>query len=452
MRSALALALLLGLAAATPLRARADAVAADPPVFDPRGADLLPLDEFERQDFQRVHGRLVNDLRGLVERTERLRGDLEKARGPDRRTDDAPKAADRKRLEEEIARLEGRAAPLARQLTDVLLAEGLPGWLIPVMNGAPRGPWRVERHAMGLVLFLDLDPEARSLLERVVPRVQAALLALAAQKERMTLAVRQSEAGAEDARGLLQTFDRQGREVEQRFWHLVDFVVDEDQRARLHAWQPTALQQKAGPIEHLYALPDLSATQGQRIKALLTETEAEASADQAAVKRLGEELKAKDLPKEHAAALKADLGAAQARLAVLQRGAARSVRAVLTPAQVLAFEAIPPRLSVGERARDGRRLLEGMAFTAEQQTRLEALAREAAAARRALEGRVREIQKEGADYGPDSPQMMGMQMEMTAVRAQGQELQRQALGRAFLEVLDEEQIVSWLVGLGGERR
>lgn len=405
----------------------AAAPALPPLVFDAAQADLLPFDEFERQDFQRVHGPLVGGLRGLLEREAKAAG------------------AERERLR-------ARIAALSVELTDLLLAEGVEPWLLAHLNHAPRGPYRAERYATGLVLRLDLAPLVRGLFERVVPQLEAGWLALAAQKDRLTLALQQSALPPEEQRALLTTFDRQGRELESRFWHLADAVLSDAQRADLYEWLPTAHKQKAGAVEHLYTLPDLTPSQAARLRSLLTELEAEGSPDQAAVRRLQRALAASDRPPEEARRLRAELQAAQQRASELTRLHVAAIRAVLTPEQVRAYKAIPPRLSVNDRRRDGRRLLQGLPLTPAQQAAVAALEREARRGRRALEGRVRDLREQAADYGADSPQMAGMEMMMGAARAEGDALRRALLGRVFLEILTPDQVSTWLLGHYGERR
>jgi hypothetical protein len=65
---------------------------------------------------------------------------------------------------------------------------------------------------------------------------------------------------------------------------------------------------------------------------------------------------------------------------------------------------------------------------------------------------VRDIQRKGADYGPDSPQMGMMQMEMASVAAEGETVRREAIGRIFMDILTADQVSGWTLGFYGQMR
>ena len=115
------------------------------------------------------------------------------------------------------------------------------------------------------------------------------------------------------------------------------------------------------------------------------------------------------------------------------------------------MKAIPPRVSFNDRRRDGRRVLEGMEFSALQEAQMAVLRKEGRQAAKAYRAKMGELRKQGADVGPDSPQQMMMQMMMAGAPGEALAAQRHLLGRVFREVLTEEQVISWVMGLYGDR-
>ena len=206
----------------------------------------------------------------------------------------------------------------------------------------------------------------------------------------------------------------------------------------------------ANAIEHLYALPGLTASQGTRLKSILTEMEAEMAPDQALVKR--NQTFMRKAGKDEKKALQKENQAAYTRLQDLQLYASTAMKEVLTEAQYQAYLAIPPNISNNERKQRAKRLLEGLPFSAEQELAYKGLEREYRQKGREIQKRVRDIQRKGSDYGPDSPQMGMMQMEMAGAAAEGQVLQREAMGRLFIDVLTHDQISGWVLGFYGPMR
>jgi hypothetical protein len=94
---------------------------------------------------------------------------------------------------------------------------------------------------------------------------------------------------------------------------------------------------------------------------------------------------------------------------------------------------------------DGRRILAGVALAPDQRARLHAMRAELDGAREELTSRRIAAAARGADYGPDSPQMMDMQMEMAGIESDAGRLQRRFSRRIFLELLTPSQVVEWVL-------
>jgi hypothetical protein len=407
--------------------------------------DLLPLNEVELEDFRRDHGPIIGRINAL----QRQVGSLARRLGKRKEKDDA----EAKRLRARQRALRIQIDALLARLTDELIAFGVEPALIAYMNKAPTGTRRVQRYTYGLVLLLgDLRPAQRGMFGRVVAQVQAAEHAIPAQRERTKLALEQTDLEPDAVRQVLSTFDRQLQLIEQRFWQLTDFALDEPQRARIWGWLPRSLKRKSQATEHLHALPELTPAQGTRLEALFTEVEAESAPDTAAVRRLNTALRRKDLRDEQRQAFATERGAAYRRLAELRRYAARATREILTAAQWRAYEAIPPRVGVGERRGNFRRVLGGWQPDAGQRARIQAMEAEMRAARRDVRQRAAALRRQGADYGADSPQMEGMQMEMAGVEAEGQRALRDHIGRVLTEVMTPDEVSRWVMGHYGYKR
>ena len=410
--------------------------------------DLLPLGEFEREDVRKAHPELSQRLQSLAGRIRNLENKLQKT---DKKKKDAKKAAQKMRAE--IARLHAAAdVPLA-ELRDELLAHGLTDGMLIQMARAPQGAGRVERYSHQLVLLLDgLTPAQRTIFERVVPEVDGAYLSAEALKDRTELALKQSGLEERQVQGVLYGFRRQTNIVESRFWRLVDYVLEDDQKAALWEMLPTRIRRHATPQDHVFALPGLAPTQGARVQALITEIEAESAPDQALVSRVRKQLREKGLSREDRAALAQEQREANQRLQVLRRFAYDVTKEVLTEEQIHAMKAIPPRVSSNDRRKDGRRVLAGMEFTAAQQEQMEQLRKEGRQAAKAYRARMQELRKETGEVGPDSPQMMMMEMMSASARGEALAMQRALLGRVFREVLTPDQVSGWVQGLYGDRR
>ena len=234
--------------------------------------DLLPLGEFEREDFRAEHLELARRLEQGARQQRARTSDPQRDR----------KGAKERRPADDAGTL---AADLA-ELRTLLRPYGLSDAVLLAMARAPQGEGRVERYSHHLVLLLDdLTPEQRRIFERVVPEVDGAYLAAQALRDRTELALKQADLDERQTRGVLDGFRRQTRVLETRFWQLVDYVLEDEQKARLWELLPSSFRRHASPEDHVYALPTLEPAQGARVKALITEIQAESAPDEALVRR-----------------------------------------------------------------------------------------------------------------------------------------------------------------------
>lgn len=446
------LACLLALACLAPAPASADEPR--PPSLKPEALDLLPFDAFQRQDFNKEHGGLVfrmNLLRKQLSKLYQQRTALRTKKGK-RSAQEAEKLA---ALQKEIRRTAPQISALMARITEEVRDHGVDGMLIAYMNRAPTGARRVQRYSQGLVLLVeDLTPQQRWMFDRTLTQMEGAYNAIAAQKERTLLALKQSELDRDEQRAVAGTFDRQIRVMELRFWMLVDATLERHQKVWIWERLPQAVRRKSQPVEHLYTLPGITASQGSRLRALNTEIEHEASPDNAAVRRITAELKARDrkLSGPQRKALNQERGVAYGRLNELNRFRRDEVRKILTEEQWLEYLAIPPGLSTNDRSGSYRRVLEGWKPTWQQQQKIEALRKTQRDAARKARARMNLARRDGADYGPDSPQMMSMQMAMSEAKGSQAQAARDLIGGIFREVMTVDEVGRWVIGHWGYKR
>ena len=447
---------LLVLALATLLLVPGTATADEirPPALKPDALDLLPFGTFERQDFYKEHGSLVYRMQAQRKRLAPLykqRAALQAKKG--KRSD-----ADRKKLTElqtQIRRTAAQVSALLGRITEEVRADGVDGALIAYMNHAPSGARRTQRYSQGLVLMLDdLTPAQRWMFDRTITQMEGAYKTNAAQRERTMLAIKQTELDPEKQRAIARTFDRQLQVMEQRFWLLVDVTLDRDQKVWIWNRLPESMRRKSQAEEHLYVLPGLTPSQGTRLRALITEVEHEASPDNAAVRRIGVELrtKAKTLTAEQRAALQKERGEAYARLNELNRFRREGVRKILSEEQWLDFLAIPPSLSTNERSGSYRRTLEGWKPNGAQAAKIATLQRAQQTASRESRQRMALARRESADLSADAPQMMEMEMAMNGARAEQAEAGRELLGAIFSDVMSADEAAMFVLGHWGYKR
>ncbi len=424
--------------------APAVAPTAVPATFPAHRLAWLPLDPLDRYDLQTSHPREAGRLTALARRAESLRKQLADPKL-------APSA--REGIEKQIASVdeEGRKV-LATVLGTPPLARATPA-LLEAIASAADGPHAAFRHAMAVgAHVVPLEERTRALIEAVRARVEGALLSVEDQRTSIPAAWKEVALGENDTAlrqelttRTSQALDRQVRALEKRWWNVLDFLLTDAERATWFRALPPGWLDKVEPAEHLYDLPDLTPSQAARILSHLTEFEAEASPDQAAVRRVQAALREPGLTDDAKKSLRRDQTAAEARLVETMVALGRALRDLSTPEQELAYDAIPPRLSAADRRTPPERILERMRLTPAQTARLKAMRDEAAGAVRDLRSRAAELTKEQASYGPDAPQQMMMMAGLAEVRSTGARLAREALGVVFRDVLTEEQVVDWVL-------
>ena len=400
---------------------------------------LLPINDLEKGELQRDHPALAREIALLARRAAKLRKLLDSRKN---QHDDGSR-----KIDAQILEVESRLEPLMRKVVEATRQHGVSDELLGHIAAAARGPERVARYAIGLPLYVDgLTARQRELFETVVPRLDGAVLALAAEKERLAGRLKQSGLSETQATSVLSNLAQRIRQIEKRYWRLVDYVVSEAQRASMHRLLPNGYQKQESIIEHIYALPGLTPSQGTRIRALLTEIEAESAPESAAVRRLEARLRDKALAAADRRASEQELTSTRLRQLELLRHAVLRAKEVLSSAQWVALEAIPPRVSIGDRKRNSVQLLEGIPLTSTQRAAFAGMRSELDEPRRLFKEKRLAAAVRMSQYGPDSPQMEGMRMEMAGVLAQGNSIQRAFNGRILLELLTPEQVFAWILG------
>ena len=401
--------------------------------FERTAIAMLPgVEDQVRRKLHRIHGATTNEVARVRKRLGQIDAQLEKK--PD------------KALRAERATLQKRVPQLYRQLAQRTREAGLSEEQVRRLERMPRGVLREERYNHGVLLEAeDLTEDQRRLLEILVTATDAAQGAITAQKQYLVRGLDEKDKTLR--RHLTSTCDQQSREIERRFWRASYYTLTPDQmRGARELFSP----RYASVPDHrrqLQLLPGLTPSQANRIRALFAELDSEVAADNAAMSRIRTQLKAKQLPKEERAELYRRNAAAGQRAGELNRQTRAAVWEILTPEQRAAYRALPPRLNTGDRARPPWEIVRAMHLLPGQTARVRGLQKEADRARketqRARRADVADLDKAG--LGPESPQMMMMEMARQDTRGRIAEQHRHAGHRLLLEVLTPEQVAAWLV-------
>lgn len=331
---------------------------------------------------------------------------------------------------------------------DALVEAGVDARIAARLEELAPGPLLVERYAHGLVFDAPgLTEQQKALLDYLHPSVLAAQFALWVQRQNVLDGCGLEKEDPLRAR-LQQSFDRQIREIEKRYWRIVGYVLTVDQRAALHPLMPEPYQRPPNLQGHVYQAPGMTPSQASRIRALVTEYEAESGADTAEVRRQQARARDATLPAEERQAAQRDVEAATDRLADLAKDVIERGRAILTPDQIRHLDALPPLLSPQERAQNPGDLLKQMGLDAEQQQRVQALAADVVKrvqeARQKAEEQVKDLKGE---VGSDSPQAMTMQMMQQGVQAEQMLAMEEAAHTAFLEIVEKKAVLGWILNV-----
>jgi len=432
-----------GLAVGIALLCAPAALADEPPTRASIAAEdwaLLPINDLEKQELARDHADLVRKVTSLVARIKKVAAKRATRENPD---DDGGR-----RLGAHAASLREQLSPLLDAAIAALDDDAIDQPLLGHIAAAPAGPLRVGRYAAGIPLFVDgWTGEGRALIEYVVPRLEGALLALDGERENHRRFAAKHEIDDVKQQAWNAASAQRLRGIEKRYWRLIDYVVPESARAAIHRRLPSAYQRIETVLQHVYALPGLTASQGTRVRALLEEIQAQAAPDSALMKRL----QGRGGSAEDRRAAQTQLREAQHRIMALQRWAVTESRRVLSKAQWTALEAIPPRVSLADRKQTSPQILAGVDLTSTQRQKLTTMRESLGAYRRAYSERRLKAGARMAGMGPDSPQRARAEMAMANVVADGNVVQRRFNGRVFLELLTPAQVVRWVLGTGKAR-
>lgn len=405
--------------------------------FDRTGIAMLPgVDNPTRGKLHRIHGATMQQVRKVGKHLQRIDAQLKKK----------PDAAKTRALRAERARVQKRLPQLYRRLEQQSREAGLSEEQVAKLKRMPRGVLREERYNHGVLLEIEgLTDDQRTLLENLVTAANAAQGAVTAQKQHLVRGI--DKADKTLRRHLTSTCDQQCREIERRFWRAAYYALTPDQ---MRAVRPLLSPRYAAVPEYrrqYYLLPGLKPSQATRIRALFAELDSEVAADNAEMSRIRTQLRDKKRPKAERDALYRANAAAGRRAGEVRRRTSAAVWEVLTPEQRDAYRALPPRLNIGDRNRAPWEVVGAMRLRPEQQARVRELQNEAKRARYATQkaGKADMSALERAGLGPESPQMMMMEMAQQDVRGKITEERRRVGHLLFLEVFEPEQVAAWVV-------
>ncbi len=410
-------------------------------------AQAVPFDRTGIAMLPGVENPVRSKLNGIFAATMKEAGKTRKRMAQiDAQLKKKPDAKKAKALRAERAQLEKRVPALYRQLEQRSREAGLSEEQLARLKRMPRGVLREERYNHGVLLEVaDLTDGQRTLLESMITAADAAQSAVTAQKQHLVRGI--EEENKTLRRHLTSTCDQQCREIERRFWRAAYYTLTP---AQMRAARGLLSPRYAAVPEYrrqFYLLPDMTPSQANRIRALFSELDSEVAADNAEMNRIRARLRDKKLPHAERTALYRRSAAAGRRVGEVTRRTHAAVREILTPAQRDAFHALPPRLNIGDRGRAPWEVLGAMRLRPEQQARVRALQGEEKSARRAARkaqnADVADLKEAG--LGPESPQMMMMEMAQQDTRGRLAEERRRVGHLLFVEVLDPGQVAGWIV-------
>ncbi len=408
-------------------------------LVEPSDWELLPLDELELRRLQRDEAGLVRRLRDRAQQIEGVRKALDQRADPD--------DEESRRLREQIEAARSDLVPDLLRLTEVLAGHGVDAEALTRIRATPPGPNRAARHAHRLVREAVTAPERRAVADALVSAVDGAQLAFVARRQRAERAAGQGEEARAAIRPALEDAEAHRREVERRFWLVVDCLLDDAEKIEVRRFLPNEFDRYADPVGHAYRLPGMTPAQAARLRALVSELDSEAAADRAEEKRLGAALREQGLPAEKRGEITRALEETRGRLLDLDSETAAAGKALLSPEQLAAFQAIPPFIGPNDRNLRPEVLLTGLRLDDAQKRRLAELRRALEEGRRAYEQELGEIRKLGAETSPDAPQDQKMEMMTLALQGEGQVAMRALARRLYVEVLTPGQVVDWVLGI-----
>jgi len=404
--------------------------------FDHGTIGMLSARRYEqpkRQEFHRAVGGLLGQAGNLQKQIGRWEGQLRKAKG---------KKA--QQLRKQIKDARTKRTRVFEKAGQALITAGLSVDDLARLKRIPRGDLREERWAHGLVLEAsNLSQRQREILVALVASTDAVQRVLLSQERGTANLMRDADV---TLRKQIQGNLRRGRnEVENRFWRVAFYTLTPDQMREIREHFSTRYAYYNNVQGHIYQLPGLTASQGARVRALFTEQQAESTADRAAGARLRRQMRDKSLDKKTRQSLQKEQQACQGRLYKINAALIDRLKNTLTEGQLAALRARPARLGPQDVNRHPKDMLKDMNLRAGQRNDLEALGRELQKRSRTIRAEMnKKVAAMSADFGPESPQAMTMQMMRNNAQGEVIEEQRELANRAVLEILDTAQLTEWV--------
>jgi hypothetical protein len=313
---------------------------------------------------------------------------------------------------------------------------GLDATQVKRLLSIPRGPLREERYAH--LVILEVAPN----LERLVAATDAAQAVVAAQREQLLKGLEDQVMRAR----IESTCGEQQRQIERRFWRAAWYALTPEQmRAARELFSPRYRQYPDLP-QQLQLLPDVTPSQGVKLRSLFAETESENAADQAEVRRIAAEMRDPKLLPEKRQELNRANGAAYGRMNERNEAQVEAIRAALSKAHLDALHARPPYLGPGELGQPPWELVREMRLSPEQAGRLKLLEQESGKARGAMQPP--DMSSMMAEIGAESPQMMAVETARQGARSKVIDHFREVGRVVFTEVLTPTQVCDWVVAPG----
>ena len=346
---------------------------------------------------------------------------------------------ERRALEARLGQLLEQGKPIA----DELIAAGVSPVFVRRMQAVSGGPLLLERFSHGLVFAAPfLTDKQRALLDKLVPGTDAAQLALWTHRERFLKEL----PGDPERQRLHDSTDRQMRDIEKRFWRVVAYVLTVEQRSAIHPLYPQAYIWPPDFVLHVYQLPGLTASQANRITALVQEYVSETAADIAESQRLQKQLQGPKLGAEERARLQQQAQDAGDRVAYLRKDIVERSASIYTAEQVLHMQALVPMVTVADRSRHPGELVQQSNLSPEQLERCHALGarlhEKFAANKKRLAQRLQSIKGEVGDEGPQATMMQGMENNKNGDNARAME---ELAHEMILDVFTPDQTLAWVV-------
>lgn len=326
---------------------------------------------------------------------------------------------------------------------------GMTDELFEQLRSMPHGHAREQRVNHARILEApDLTSRQRAVLEPLVYAVNGSLVALERSQSRVMQSFKKEDRklGQQATARIREQF----RQTERRFWNVIYYVLTPDQMRAVRPRLTRRYRNISQPRESMIALPGMTPSQGLRVTARFTEHQSEITADQAAVRRLGIELRRKDLTREQRQKINAERGACYRRMGACNQRLREDLSAILNEEQRRAYASLPPMLNLAERGRPPWSYTAKMALDSEARKDIQTLQRAVGSqlrdaqreARRAMQGMGGDM----SELGPESPQAMGMQMMRQNQRGRRDEIMREAGADLMIEILAPHQIIRWVVG------